>query len=231
MTKLIIIGTIHQSTQRYTALDLYKAIEQIRPEVIFEELPPEMHKNTMQKSIPFGEELEGQEGSAINWYHQEHTCTVIPVDLPNRSKIFAKKISSDGYGKAFSFLHNILTSSKPTKDERDKLKLYFATVERQREMANKGTIREINSNDMDKLITIKHTTAIGTCIPILEKYSADKNLAIYWKNYEEWFEKRENYMAAQIIKHLKKFTCAVFPVGADHRVGLYQKLVKYAQLY
>jgi pheromone shutdown protein TraB len=231
MTKLVIVGTIHQSSKHYSTMDLFNALEQIRPEIIFEELPPELHTAPELKELPFDEELEDQEGSAIKWYFDKYHVPVIPVDLPNRNQIYSEQVSAENYKNAYMFLRMLLTSNKLKIDEAEALRLYFEIVENQRKLADAGSINDINSEVMDELVVNKHRMALDVCIPLLTKYSGDRHFAHSWRSYEKWFEEREKYMVGQILGHLNHVNCAVFPVGADHRIGLHKRLKSYSRLY
>lgn len=214
MSNLIIIGTIHQSTKNYSAIDLFNAIEEIKPDVIFEELPFELHVDPKDKTIPFGEELEGQEGSAIKWYFDKYSVPAIPVDLPNRNELYKKNISQEGLINNFNLLKEF--------------KEYFEIIESQKELSLTGNIRDINSEKMDALVFRKRKLTNEFCIPFLDKKLPGEN---YMKKYEKWFNERETYMAKAIKKQMESFKKAVFPVGVEHRIGLQKRLGDLAILY
>ena len=221
MSNLIIIGTIHQSTKNYPAVDLFNAIEKIRPDVIFEELPTELHVEPIDKIIPFGEELEGQEGSAIKWYFDKYKIPVIPIDLPNRNELYKKNISQEGLIANFKIL-------KESAKDFHKIEEYFEITERQKELSLIGNITDINSEKMDTLVLRKRELINEFCIPFLDKNLQNQN---YIKKYEDWFDERESYMANTVKKQMKNFEKAVFPVGAEHRVTLLYRLGDLATLY
>lgn len=111
----------------------------LKPSAIFVKIPPEMFVKPERKSIPFGEDLEGQKGSAIKWYFDKHPIPIIPIDLSKRNKIYTKSVTADGYREAFKFLQSLLGSSKLVSSESQALEAYFETVNKQRILALNGT--------------------------------------------------------------------------------------------
>jgi hypothetical protein len=224
MSKVLIIGTIHQSTKKYTAMDLYNVLVQYNPDVIYEELPPEMHVDPSEKNIPFGEELESQESCAITWYCRKYKIPVIPVDLPKRNELFIQTISSDGLKKVYTILASLLEGGALSINFHARLYEYFHTLKEQQRLCGDSDIGEINGPLMDSLVLSKHQLVHSVCIPILSSYSKEVGLDNYLKNYEQWFTNRELYMAKAIRDSYSQYTRPVFPVGIEHRPGLSDKL-------
>jgi len=221
MKRLILIGTVHQSTKSYSALDLYNILESVRPDVIFEELPPELHEDQKTIKIPFGEENKSQERAANYWYFQKHHIPIVPVDLPGRNQLYNASVNKELY----IFWAHLLNDKKTSLEDRNKLNEYFSALKKQKNICETKTSIEINSEVMDNLLKIKRKFLSVTGLILIDKYSNDQSLKNYFEEQKKWTEVREKHMVKTIIENMKKYNHGVFPVGADHRIGLKEKLI------
>jgi len=85
MCGIILIGTNHAENGLVNSNELYRIIEKVNPEVIFEEIPPiyfDLYYTTKERS-----NLETQ---TINLYKRAYSIKHIPVDIYNVSDSFFK---------------------------------------------------------------------------------------------------------------------------------------------
>jgi len=223
--RIVIIGTIHQSTKNYSALDLFKILEKIQPDIIFEELPPELAEDQTKINIPFGKWCEFQERAANHWYFNKYNIPIIPVDLPNRNQLY----NESGTKELYLFWSQLLNDKRLNLEEKINLEEYFSVLEEQRMMCENKTAKEINSPKMDSLVAIKRNFLRGLGPTLIDKYSYDQKMKEYLEKLNIWTESREEHMTQEMIKYMKKYKNGVFPVGADHRPGLIEKLKQHSE--
>jgi len=106
---ITLISTNHRENGKCNADELYRIIESINPEVIFEELPGKSfndYYNGNPSSVPL-------EVKCIKKYLQYHNAKHIPVDIadPNRSSLemlMFEKFKRDTEYKKIKYEHNLL---------------------------------------------------------------------------------------------------------------------------
>lgn len=216
-TMITIIGTIHQGTKFFSTLDLFNKLNEIKPEIIFEESPKDLYTHPKNISLPFGKELGSMEKTAIKWYYDKHKIKTIPVDLPKRDEIFKNTIGKQNFENVYFFFKNILYTNKLNKTEHKKLNRYMLLIEKQQRLALSGNMKDINGKKMERIILEKRNLMKTICIEILNKYLNDKKYMNTFQNYITWMEKREDYMTKEILKYLTTYKRLVFIVGVDHK--------------
>lgn len=78
MKQLHILPTTHREYPNYSSKHLADLLAQIKPEVIFQELP---------SNWKTGDFSDCQEGKAISLYNSQNSAAIINVDLPYRNEI------------------------------------------------------------------------------------------------------------------------------------------------
>ncbi len=230
MRQLTLLGTIHQNTEKYNSQHLYDVIEKAHPEVLFEELPPEMFTPIESRVITEESESVAQEFTAITKYEQTNNIKVFPIDLPDRNKIYAETITSEGQKKVFNFLYLLQSNPQISNTEKESLEHYFDVLDEQKKLTEEGTFSQVNSGRMSSLVREKHLFQKYIGVMLLDKYSDDKSLKQVLMNYEKWFEDREMHMESVLYKWMQKFSIGVAVVGADHVIGLFEKLLVHRDL-
>lgn len=203
MFNITLISSRHENLGECNSNELYKIIESIKPEVIFEEIPPTFfNKYYVEKS------RSNLEVDAINKYILKYKTKQIPVDLdeaPSEEffkdyEYLIKKI--EGLTDFYGFTFRNLT---------DKNKRYIEEF----------GFRYLNSNDSVKMnIAIYEAIKNG-----LQKINDEKLFRIF-KSWEEVNELREIHMLQQIYNYSKEhcYEKAIFTVGAAHRNSIIEKI-------
>lgn len=109
MYNITLINTAHSELGRCNSDELYKIIESINPQVIFEELPSKSF-NYYYSDSPYCIPLEVK---CIKKYLQNHKAKHIPVDIadPNRTpleRLMFEKFEKDSGYKKIKHEHNLL---------------------------------------------------------------------------------------------------------------------------
>ena len=205
MCNITLISTNHTESGKCNADELYKIIESINPEIIFEELPSKSY-NYYYNENPSSVTLEVK---CIKKYLQNHNIKHIPIDdiaNPNRhplERLMFEKFKRDTEYKKLIHEHNLL-----------KKQIGFDYLNSQ------------NCIDIVEKWIIEEKRIVG-----LFDIHNDTFLQIYKLFYED-VNKRENVMLQNIYNYTKenKYNQAIFLVGAGHRKSIMQKIVEYEKL-
>jgi hypothetical protein len=198
-----LICTHHSDFGKCNSEELYKIIESIRPDVIFEELTQELFdKFYKEKSIPF----ETPEIKSVKRYIKEHTAYHFPVDINVSENLSTKEIKYffDTLGKYHVY----------KKLDEDQKKLTF----------EEGYVF-LNSKRNEDLIEEKKVvekTLIGFEI------NGNQLSRICDLFYEEQ-HKREHEIIKNIYNYSEKiiYNQAVLLLGSGHRKTVFEKIKKY----
>jgi len=222
MHNITLIGTTHSKNGLCNSDELYKIIEEIEPNVIFDELPShfsdmyysESFDTYCTNSIMLGRPMPivPLEVKCVKKYKQNYSIEIIPVDIDNRQKlsehqeaissIFLKFFRNDDYKK----LDNDIDI-----------------------LAAREGFQFLNSDHFLELLEKRE------CLEktILESEIYKKRLlSIYNLFHLEQRENRENVMLNNIYNYSKanEYNQAILLIGANHRKSIMQKIGQYQKL-
>ncbi len=222
MYNITLVATIHSETGQCTPGELYKILEEINPEVIFDELP--VHFAEMYYSDSFDlycantillnrtRPIVPLEVKCIKEYAQSHSIEIVPVDIDTRQKV------SEHQQEINFMLHTFFKYEEYKKldDEKDALIL-------------REGFHFLNSNRYLSFIERKETMEKS----IMES-EAEKNrlLKIYKLFHAEQHDNRENTMLENIYNYSKanQYDRAVFLIGAEHRMSLWKRIAEFEKV-
>jgi hypothetical protein len=203
MYNITLISTRHDSLGKCNSIELFKIIEHIKPEVIFEEIPPaffdEYYLDKSRSSL---------ETDAIKKYIQNYKVEHILVDsddLPSEEffkdhKYMLERI--EGLTDINGFTYRNLVDTNKLNIERFGFKY----------------LNSIDSININKEIynAIKNG---------LQKINNDRLIQTF-KSWKDINEMRENHMLQNIYSYSKKhsYERAIFTIGAAHRNSIIEKL-------
>jgi len=218
MLNITLISTIHSEIGKCNSDELYKIIEFINPEVIFEELPShlsdiiysESFDMLYTNSIPLNRRLIAPtdvplELKCMKKYLQNHNIKHIPVDIDvspelseNEKEMFAtfnkyddyKKLEQEQYLLTRQYGFDYLNSDK------------YLDVLEEKEIIEKNIVESKIHKD------IFHTYKLFRA---------------------EHYDNRENAMLQNIYNYSKEnqYNRAVFLIGAGHRKSVMQKITEH----
>jgi hypothetical protein len=197
---ITIIFSKHIEHGKCNTNELYKIIEQIRPEVIFEEIFPSRYDAYYKEHS-----ISTLETNAVNKYMQEHIIKNIPVD----KNIDMKEIKEQ-YDK-FNCLDNIFFDNSE----------YCSLLEKNLEMVCIHGFKYLNS--------ARHLE-ISKKLHRLEKIILENiNDVELFNRYKMWINninERENCMIKNIYNYSKEnnFNSALFMIGAEHKISIIKKI-------
>lgn len=216
MCTITVIATTHKEKGLCNSRELFKIIEQIRPDVIFEEIPPRKFQ-----AVYAGTRHASLEVGAIKAYLQKFPDIChYPVDLDiEQTSEKQIKIEVDGLYficKDYSAEYNYLDSLIPHWSE-------------------KHGFPFLNSDRCSEIILRKKVLEKQ----ILDALKKDNNqramdhdtLNLAYQLWIDQIEDRENEMLRNIYSYMEsnKYSKALFLVGAAHRKPLMAKTLQYEE--
>ena len=208
---ITLIATGHKEIGICNSIELYKIIEQIAPEVIFEEVPP-----CKFAAVYNGTRNDSLETNAIKMYLKEHPIVHIPVDM-DIDGMTDKRFKGDSIKMAFVF-NNYSPEYKYLTNQLNILSEQFGFS-----FLNSDSCSELSERkrflEETMLIELNH-----------EKLSqAHKD----WLNqaYKDWL-KLNSDRRNEMIKNINSYSCqnkyerALFLIGAAHRKPIMDKIQK-----
>jgi len=220
MHNIILISTSHTESGKCNSDELYKIIESINPEVIFEELPPHWSDMfysdsfDMRYSVYCDRNLSDRrlvvpfEVKCIKKYKQNYNIKIFPVDIDVSQKL--SKYQDEILFMNFTFMK--YDDYKKLDNEQDSL------------IAQEG-FYYLNSDKFLDLLEEKE---------IIEKNIVEskihKDIFHTYKLFRaEHYDNRENAMLQNIYNYSKEnqYNQAVFLIGAGHRKSIMQKILEH----
>jgi hypothetical protein len=203
MCNITLIGTRHEENGMCNIKELYKIIERINPEIIFEEMPPSFfdayYKDYTRKSL---------ESDTIQKYLENHKIEHIPVDYYDIPATF---FNDNGT------VHREI--EKRRRDYRGLMDINIALTKQHGFVYLNSIYCDNISKDVDTVIEL----ALG-------KMNDRKLLEInaLWNNVNN---KREHEMIKNIYSYSNthKYNKGLFLIGAAHRCSLIKKIQEYVK--
>jgi pheromone shutdown protein TraB len=200
MSNVTLIGTFHSEYGLCNSDELYKILENIKPEVIFHELPTHLSEFCYSEKfdILFTQKqliaLMTLEMKCIKRYKQNYDITIAPIDIDT----IQKDEEINYMLKAFSKDENYINIENEQKALTKQEGFYFLNSNKYLELEKK---KELLEKD------------------ILESDNHKNNLQKIYKRFQtEQHDKRENAMIQNIYNYSREnpYKQAVFLIGAGH---------------
>ena len=203
MSNITIISTNHSESGKCNSNELYKIIESINPEVIFEELSRNRFEDYYNGNLTY----ETLEVKCIKKYLQNHRIKHLPVDIanPNRPSIeilMFEKFERDAEYKKLKFEHNLLKAQKG---------FDYLNSDKCIDLVKKWTLVEKR---------------------IVESATQNSIFLQTYESFYEDVDNRENAMLKNIYNYSKEneYNQAVFIIGCGHRKSIIEKTIECKKL-
>jgi hypothetical protein len=222
MYNLTLISTIHSENGKCNHNELYKILESLNPEVIFDELPShyfDMYfsdsfdlyyancilRNQQPQHVPL-------EVKCIKKYKQNYKVKILPVDIDLTAKL-------SKHQDEILFMFSTLFKNEDYKE---------LTNENDTSIAQKG-FQYLNSDIFLDFLDRKVVLEKNILESEIEK---NRLLDIYKLFKSEQYDNRENAMLHNIYKYTKEnqYNQAVFLIGAEHKKSITLKIKDYEKL-
>ncbi len=203
MYNITLVCTHHSEFGKCNSNELYKIIELIRPDVIFEELNQDLFdKFYKENEIPY----EPPEVKSVKKYIKDHYTSHIPVDIN-----VSDTLSSNEINYMFSVFR--------------KYTLYSILQEDQKRLVFDEGYSFLNSKNNEEL-----TEKMKSFEKSLIEFQINRNQLsrIHELFYEEQ-HKRENEIIRNIYNYSEKivYNQALLLLGSGHRKTIFEKIKKY----
>lgn len=222
--EIIIIGTIHTGNKKFNHKTLYKTLKEVKPDIILRE-QDKPYRRVFGLSLAHFLKIKKasiEKLSVQQYARQNKNCVILPYDttIPNRRGYIKKWIAINN-----RFFRQLDTVSMSASDStlynsfKKINKAYYATVVR-------STLAEINhAAFMDRThhlyeVEKKQVLEMG------KVYITDTAAVQDFEKIVLFWEKRNNYMAAQVVKIAKENPGKKILVlcGLNHKYYLTQSL-------
>lgn len=209
MYNITLIGTFHSENGLCNSDELYKIIEGIKPEVIFEELPSKLFDiiykaNSLNLPLDVVTEIK-----CVKKYVQNHNIKHIPVDIDTRY------ISDKEQNWMFDTFEKYDDYNKIDNDQS------LLTAQYGFKFLNSDKCLDLSEQ---KNIIIKNI--IGVDINKNELFRV-------YQLFNRQDDTRENAMLQNIYNYSKEnqYNQAIFLIGAEHKKSIMQKIIEYEKLF
>ncbi|MES2575232.1 MAG: hypothetical protein V4572_09840 [Bacteroidota bacterium] len=221
MFNITLIGTIHSENGRCNPSELYKILEDIKPNVIFDELPSHFADLFYSESFDIAYENNilnkrpmpnlPLEVKCIKKYRQNHNVKIVSVDIDISQDLAEQK-------EEVYFLFNTFFKYEEYKNVDNKKEALIA----------KEGFHFINSNKFLQLIEKKELLERK----IMESEIHKHRLLTAYSTHKKQNDNREKVMLDNIYKYSNEnqYIEAVFLIGAEHKKSIMQKIIKYEKL-
>jgi hypothetical protein len=199
MYNITLICTMHREIGKCNSNELFKIIEKINPEIIFDEIPSSrFNAHFIERSVIT------LETNAIKLYMNNHKVNIIPVDNYDFSEIQKGDID-----------YNKISNNNAD---------YYNLCKEQYLLAIQNGFEYINSDQNFQLI--ERLQIIER--EVLEKIN-DEKLTKLFKIWYEITDKRENEIIRNIYNYCEEhtFNKGLLLIGAEHRNSIINKTQKY----
>ncbi len=203
MNCLSLICTVHEEKGQARVSDLRAALERIRPDVIFVEVPTEAFEDF------FATRNRGNlESNAVNGYRTIHPVDIVPVDLPTPDAEFFRNNQS-----LFEWVE-------------EKTHEYRQLIDFHSRHVSAYGFAYLNSEHCDELWKEVYSVVLNT----VEKMG-DKRVRDLHELWITTIERRDKGMMENILSYCRvnSFDRGVFLVGASHRRSVIAEAIKQSQ--
>lgn len=202
MHNITLVCTFHSEIGKCNAEELYKIIEQINPDVIFEELTPYLHDMVYEKGIY--DESAPLELKCIREYKLKYNIKNIPVDIEVNSTL------SNDVDRMFALFGNY--------------DIYNQLEIEQKKKIERGGFDYLNSDEYSDLVK-KQRSIEREIVEEINKRQLDR----IYKSFYNDIDFREIIMLNTIYAYSEEinYNQAVFLIGAGHRSSIISKIKEY----
>lgn len=205
--KLTILPTVHSLLEMYSPEKLCSYLEDIAPDVIFQEVP-ESQADELREN-----ENERQEGLAINSYRTNHPVPLIPVDLPclNQDAFYLKLFDHEKFMNALIW-DDAFELNKKMQSIVDSIKALWAISD---DKAISSGYSWVSGKDFKEL-SFKIYKQERDLLNEYDKTHGSNHLQNYIGSHAFHFDMREKAIAIRCLQEMHQYKNGVLLIGASH---------------
>ncbi|MEO8446508.1 MAG: hypothetical protein ABI528_03385 [bacterium] len=201
-TDVIVIGTVHYSTDNYSSDSLLRILNMVMPDVIL----VECDTSYMTSDFKLKEDIEFafMETRAITKYSRSNNVLLRPYDIEGRDDFL------DGYGRKknesgfYSDINYLSQADKLSSEGSQMFSRILSMINISEEMAN-ATPSHINSEEGRKKIDTINFYSYAGLRKLIDLSPGLSGYDSYWKTETEYWNRRNNVMIENIVKYKNEF--------------------------
>jgi hypothetical protein len=217
-TEIVVVGTVHSRTANYSADDLLRILQQVKPDVVLFEYPPEMMTPAFEFPTIDADNLEQRATLA---YVKQTGAKIRPYDVAGRNALYQETKYFDEQRRCNAELDASVSKGRLGAEARRVLSLLEAANARRDGIGQSGP-RAINSFETDTAISEKQWL-MGQGIPELVRVTPDlRGCEAFWNLSRAYWVRRNNEMVNNIRRLAREFAGRRLVVlcGYEHRYYL-----------
>lgn len=204
MSSIILIATGHRENGLCNSTELLKIIEQIAPDMIFEETSPNMFPGIYE-----GKFADSVESSAIKKYLQKNSVAQLPVDKN------VDQATAEYFQHVVSGIFDVFDYNSPE---------YLTLSHEFNDCVEQLGFPYLNSDKASAILERKHFLERQ-----IVKFFNDPSLIQHYGNWLKVMDVRESEMLKNIYEYSigNKYETGLFLVGAEHRKPIMDKIPEF----
>jgi hypothetical protein len=209
MYNITLLSSFHTTRGKCNPDELYKIIEEIQPEIIFEEIPPSCfdvyYVTKIRKTL---------ESDTVNKYAENHNIQHIPIDSDN--------VPSESFFNDLQYLYNRIEGIADINGYN-----YRTFVDKNSEYVKMYGFQYLNSDSCSNI-----QNAINEAIEKGVQKINNEKLFLTLKQWKDVNNNRENEMIKNIYNYSKEnqYNQAILLIGSGHRKSIIQKIMEYEKV-
>ncbi len=217
-TEIVVVGTVHAATEKYSAQDLVGILQRIKPDVILYEYPADMMTPGFEFKSVLKDSLEQQ---AVLEYAKRTGAKIRPYDIDGRNA-FYERTNYFARQRQCNQELNAQIATKGLSAEAQKVFDALRAANARRDAIGKSDPMAINSFQADAAINDKEWLA-NQGIPEIVRLTPDlRSCEAFWNASRAYWIRRNNEMLRNIRRLATEFAGKRLVVlcGYEHRYYL-----------
>jgi hypothetical protein len=218
--EVIVIGTLHKPSEKFTNVDLLRVLKHVDPDVILYELDSTFSDRRGQLRL-YGT----VEADAVNAFRRTSPVLVLPYDIEGRNQIYAAfhyfEIQKEYETSVIEVYRQGLLSTEAQSLYKEILGNRWVLI-----ALTQGKMELFNSTNCDAAFQRKHERSAANLKRIIELTPDLARFREYAEFESEFWELRNRTMVRNILRYARQFPGkrVVVVCGAEHRYFLVREL-------
>ncbi len=226
--KVWLIGTAHEANKYINPDSLTAALNKIKPDLILIELESKHFTKDYDFDLTkysIEDYLTTNENIASYKYKQRYGTQLRPFDIDGRHDFYEKENYREKENKRFGEMLNMHKNNKFSEDCSIDFEILLSALNSYSKL-NFSSLRESNSEVATKFLALKNKISFEIMISIVKRTKELEKWMSFAKLRKDYWDKRNNTMAENIIKYTDEFKGerVVVLVGNDHKYALVEML-------
>lgn len=226
--KVWLIGTAHEANEYINPDSLTAALNRIKPDLILIELESRHFTKDYDFDLTkysIEDYLTTNENIASYKYKQQYGTQLRPFDIDGRHDFYEKENYRERENKLFGEMLNMHKNNKFSESCKIDFEILLSALNSYSKL-NFSSLRESNSDVATKFLALKNKISFEIMISIVQRTKELEKWMSFAKLRKDYWDKRNNTMAENIIKYTDEFKGkrVVVLVGNDHKYALVEML-------